>query len=51
MDFVFVLRENSSGITGFVGFVDRLIKMDHLEAMPDSTDGEGTALLFIDRVF
>ena len=25
--------------------------MAHLAAVPDSIDGEGTALLFIDRVF
>ena len=32
-------------------FVDRLSKMAHLAAVPDSIDGEGTAKLFIDRVF
>ena len=32
-------------------FVDRLSKMDHLAAVPDTIDGEGTFMLFIDRVF
>ncbi|CAI5706256.1 unnamed protein product [Peronospora effusa] len=51
MDFVFGLPKDSHGNTGIVVFVDRLIKMDHLAAVPDSIDGEGTAELFIDRVF
>ena len=51
MDFVFDLRKDSDGNTGIVVFVDRLSKTDHLAAVPDSIDGEGTALLFIDRVF
>ena len=37
--------------TGIVVFVDRLSKMDHLAAVPESIDGKGTAMLFIDRVF
>ena len=32
-------------------FVDRLSKMAHLAAVPDSIDGIGTARLFLDRVF
>ena len=32
-------------------FGDRLSKMDHLAAVPISIDGNGTAMLFIDRVF
>ena len=50
MDFVFDLRKDSDGNTGIVVFVDRLSKTDHLAAVPDSIDGEGTALLFIHRV-
>ena len=51
MDFVFGLPKDSDGNTGIVVFVDRLSKMAHLAAVPDTIDGEGTALLFIDRVF
>ena len=51
MDFVFGLPKDSHGNTGIVVFVDRLSKMAHLAAVPDSIDGEGTAQLFIDRVF
>ena len=51
MDFVFGLPKDSDGNTCIVVFVDRLSKMTHLAAVPDSIDGEGTALLFIDRVF
>ena len=51
MDFVFGLPKDSVGNTGIVVFADRLRKMSHLAAVPDSIDGEGTALPFIDRVF
>ena len=51
MDFVFCLPKNSEGITGIVVFVDRLSNMAHLAAEPESIDAEGTAKLFIDRVF
>ena len=51
MDFVFGLPKDGHGNTGIVVFVDRLSKMAHLAAVPDSIDGEGTAQLFIDRVF
>ena len=51
MDFVFGLPKNSEGNTGIVVFVDRLSKMAHLAAVPDSIDAKGTAKLFIDRVF
>ena len=51
MDFVFGLPKDLEGNTGIVVFVDRLSKMAHLEAVPDLTDAEGTAKLFIDRVF
>ena len=50
-DFLFGLPKVSDGNTGIVFFVDRLSKMAHLAAVPDSIDGEGTDLLFIDRVF
>ncbi|GMF56535.1 unnamed protein product [Phytophthora fragariaefolia] len=51
MDFVFGLPPDAAGNTGIVVFVDRLIKLAHLAAVPDTIDGEGTATLFLDRVF
>ena len=51
MDFVFGLPKDSAGNTGVVVFVDRLSEMAHLPAVPDSVDGEGTAKLFMDRIF
>ncbi|KAG3132173.1 hypothetical protein PI126_g19748 [Phytophthora idaei] len=51
MDFVFGLPKDKAGNTGIVVFVDRLSKMAHLAAVPGAIDGEGTALLFLDRVF
>uniref|UniRef100_A0AAV1VIK4 Integrase catalytic domain-containing protein n=1 Tax=Peronospora matthiolae TaxID=2874970 RepID=A0AAV1VIK4_9STRA len=51
MDFVFGLPKDLEGNTGIVVFVDRLSKMAHLAAVPNSIDAEGTAKLFIDRVF
>ncbi|KAG3124489.1 hypothetical protein PI126_g23236 [Phytophthora idaei] len=51
MDFVFGLPKDKAGNTGIVVFVDRLSKMAHLAAVPDTTDGEGTTLLFLYRVF
>uniref|UniRef100_A0AAV1TLM2 Integrase catalytic domain-containing protein n=1 Tax=Peronospora matthiolae TaxID=2874970 RepID=A0AAV1TLM2_9STRA len=51
MDFVFGMPTDLDGNTGTVVFVDRLSKMAHLAAVPDSIDAEGTAKLFIDRVF
>ena len=51
MDFMFGLPKDAQGNTGIVVFVDRLSKMAHLVAVPDTIDGEGTAMLFIDLVF
>ncbi|GMF68557.1 unnamed protein product [Phytophthora fragariaefolia] len=51
MDFVFGLPPDAAGNTGVVVFVDRLSKMADLAAVPDTIDGEGTASLFLDRVF
>ncbi|GMF39394.1 unnamed protein product [Phytophthora fragariaefolia] len=51
MDFVFGLPPDAAGNTGVVVFVDRLSKMAHLAAVPDTIDGEGTASLFLDRLF
>ena len=51
MDFVLGFPKDSEVNTGIVVFVDRLSKMAHLAAMPDSIDRKGTAMLFIDRVF
>ena len=48
-DFVFVLPKECDGNTGIVVFADR--KMAHLAVVLDSIDGNGTAMLFIDRVF
>ena len=38
MNFAFVLPKDAHGNTGIVVFVDRLIKMAHLAAMPDLID-------------
>ncbi|KAG3232328.1 hypothetical protein PI124_g22585 [Phytophthora idaei] len=51
MDFVFGLPKDKAGNTGIAVFVDRLSKMAHLAAVPDTIDGEGTVLLFLDSVF
>ncbi|KAG3107218.1 hypothetical protein PI125_g12926 [Phytophthora idaei] len=51
MDFVFGLPKDKAGNTGIVVFVDCLSKIAHLAAVPDTIDGERTALLFLDRVF
>lgn len=51
MEFLFGLPKDSAGNAGIVVFVDRLRKMADLVAVPDAIDGEGTATLFIDRVF
>ena len=45
MDVVFGLPKDCDGNTGIVVFVDRLIKMAHLAAVPDSIDGKGTAII------
>ena len=50
MDFVLGMPQDGHGNTGIVVFVDQLIKMAHLAAVPDSIDGDGTAQLFIGRV-
>ncbi|POM76695.1 Pol protein [Phytophthora palmivora] len=46
MAFVFGLPKDSAGNTGVVVFVDRLSKMAHLAAVPDTIDGKGAASLF-----
>ena len=51
MDFVLGLPKDSEGNNRIVVIVNRLIKMTHLAAVPDTIDGEGTATLFVDRVF
>ena len=43
MDFVFGLPKECDGNTGIVVFVERLSKMAHSAAMPNSIDGKGTA--------
>ena len=48
---MFGLPKNLEGNAVIVVFVDRLSKMNHLAAVPDSIDAEGTAKLSIDRVF
>ena len=50
MDFVCGLPNDSNGNTGIVVFVNCLSKLAYLADVPDSIDGEGTVLLFIDRV-
>ena len=51
MDHVLGLPNDAYGNTGIVAFVDQLRRMAHLATVSDSIDGEGTAQLFIDRVF
>ena len=51
MDFVFGLPKDCDGNTGIVVFADRLSKMAHLAEVPDSINGKGTAMMFIDLVF
>ena len=51
MDFVFGLPKDSQGNTGIVVFIDGSSKMTHLATLPDSIDGQGTAQLFIERMF
>ena len=51
MDFVFGLPKDAHCNIGIVVFVDRLSKIAHLAAVPESIDGEGTTQMFIDRVF
>ena len=51
MDFVSALPNDCDSSTETVVFVDRLSKMAHLAAVPDSIDEKGTAMLFIDHVF
>ena len=51
MDFVFGLPKDAQGNTRIMVFVKHLSKMAHLAAVPDSIDGQGTAKLFIARVF
>ena len=49
--FMFVLPNDSNSNTGSVVFVDRLSKIAHLAAVPDSIDGKGKILQFIDCMF
>ena len=51
INFMFGLSKDSYVNMGIVVFVDRLCKIAHLAAVPDTIDGEGTATLIIDRVF
>ena len=50
MEFMFRLPKDVHDNAGIVVFVDRLIKIPHLAAVPDTIDGEVTATLFNDRV-
>ncbi|KAJ0409701.1 hypothetical protein ATCC90586_007490 [Pythium insidiosum] len=51
MDFIFGFPRDPHGNTGILVFVDRLSKMVHLAAVPDTVDAETTASLFLDTVF
>ena len=51
IDFMFGLPKDAQGKTGIVVFVDRLSKMVHLGAVPDTIDGDVTATMFINSVF
>ena len=48
MDFMFGLPKDAHGNMCIVVFADRLSKMAHLTAVPVTTNGERTAMLFID---
>ncbi|CEG47701.1 reverse transcriptase [Plasmopara halstedii] len=50
MDFVFSLPKDLAGNTDVVIFVDRLSKMAHRAAVPDTIDSVGTATLSTERV-
>ncbi|KAI9908355.1 hypothetical protein PsorP6_004560 [Peronosclerospora sorghi] len=45
------MYKDKAGNTGILVIVDRLSKMAHLVAVPESIDGQGTAKVFLDRVF
>ena len=51
MELVFGLPKDSDGNTGIEICVGLLSKMDHLAAVPNTIDDEGTVTLLIDRVF
>ena len=51
MNFMFGLPNVAHVNTGIVVFADRLCKITHLAAVPDTIDGEGLVTLFIYRVF
>ena len=51
LDFLFGLPKDLAGNIGIVDFADGLSEMTHLAGVPHIIDGEGTATLFIDRVF
>jgi hypothetical protein len=51
MDFIFGYPPDDDNNTGIVVFVDRLSKMVHLAAVPDSVTAEDTARIFLDTIF
>ena len=51
MDFIFGLPKDKRGNTGILVFVDRLSKMVHLVAVPESITADATARIFVDTVF
>lgn len=50
-NFVLGLPRDAAGNASIVVFVDRLGKVAHLAAIPESIDGVGTAQLSLSRVF
>jgi hypothetical protein len=48
---MFGFPPDAEGNTGVLVFVDRLSKMVHLAAVPESVDGGACAKLFMDHVF
>ena len=48
---MFGVPEDSDNNTGIEVIVDRLSKIAHLAAVPNTIDSEVTAQLFLDRVF
>ena len=50
MYFLFGFPKDSAGDNRIVFFVDRFSKMAHLVEVQETSDGEGTAQLYIDQV-
>ena len=51
MDFIFSLPEADHKNSDFLVFVDRFIKVVHLDAVTESITAQGCARVFIDTIF